>query len=143
MSSQSVAEPPLSDPEVFPSEKVIAAYLGKYMPLWVEFTGHLHEMSLVGEWRYYRDGKRWLFKANKKARTICWSSLIEGSFRVTCYFGAKAADAIAKSDLPDELKMQYSEGKRYGKIRAITVPIKRKRDMKAVRELLAVKELAK
>jgi hypothetical protein len=44
-----------------------------------------------------------------------------GDFRTICHFTDEAARAIAASMISDALKKQYKSGKRYGKIRRITI----------------------
>lgn len=132
----------LSDPETFPSEKVIFSHIGRTKPLWKAFFAQLggRYPTAAPEWRYYRDGKSWLLKVTKKTKTLCWVSLLPGSFRVTFYFADKAASPIAESDLPADLKEQFTQGKHYGKIRALTVHVQRKEDLDSVATLLALKD---
>ena len=58
--------------------------------------------------------------------------------RITAYFTDKATDAIQASALPDELKEQFATGRSYGKLRAITITFRTKRDVEAAKVLVAL-----
>ena len=78
-----------------------------------------------------------------KSKTIFWLSVIKGSFRITFYFTDKAENALFKSTLSDELKKQFKEGKRFGKIRGITILFKNKKDIEDAKELINIKRSLK
>ncbi len=80
-----------------------------------------------------------MFKAIRKKKTVFWLSVIKNAFRITFYFTDKAEQIIADSPISDELKKQFKEGKRYNKIRGITVVFKNKKDVEYVKELIGIK----
>ena len=82
-------------------------------------------------------------KVTFRKKTLCWVSVDAGSFRMTFYFADKAASLIADSDIPAELKEQFATGRRFGKIRGITVQVTRKADVQAACSLMAIKTQAK
>jgi hypothetical protein len=100
---------------------------------------HRDHPDFTEQWRYYRDGKSWLLKVSRKARTVFWLSIVEGSFRITFYFTGKAAPAISKSSLSDELKRQYRGGRRSGKLCGLTILFKNRRDVEYAKQLIALK----
>jgi hypothetical protein len=134
-------QPVLADKNQFPTEEVIYSHIGKSKQLWLSLFGYIHENhpDFIEQWRYYLDGKSWLLKVSRKAKTIFWLSIVEGSFRTTFYFADKAEEAIAKSSLSDELKKQYRNGKRHGKIRGLTILYKNRRDVEYAKELIEIK----
>jgi hypothetical protein len=134
-------QPMLHDPDVFPSDEIIFAHLGKARRLWEQVMERLVQVcpGAESQWRYYRDGKSWLLKVTFRKKTLCWVSLDDGSFRMTFYFTDKASSLIADSDLPTELKEQFATGRRSGKIRGITVRFTRKADVQAACRLMALK----
>ncbi|MCJ7629315.1 MAG: DUF3788 domain-containing protein, partial [Longimicrobiales bacterium] len=75
-------EPCLIDPDECPDDDVLERYLGETKPVWDSFLSFLKEAhpSFATEWRFYKDGNRWLFKVTKKKKTICWVSVSEGMF---------------------------------------------------------------
>jgi hypothetical protein len=131
----------LSDKSQYPSEEIIYSHLGKSKTLWLSLFEYIHQNypEISEEWRYYNDGKSWLLKATKKSKTVFWLSLIKNSFRTSFYFTDKAEPAIFSSTISDELKESYKEGKRYNKIRGITVIFKNKKDVEYAKELIGIK----
>ena len=131
----------LSDKNQFPTEEIIFSHIGKSKKLWLEIFNHIHKNhpDINEEWRYYNDGKSWLLKVTRKAKTVFWLSIIKNSFRMTFYFGDKAEDAILKSGISAELKKGFKEGKRYGKIRGITLVFKSKKEVEDAKLLIELK----
>jgi hypothetical protein len=135
-------EPPiLSDKNQFPSEEIIFSHIGKTKALWLSLFEQMHSNhpAFVEEWKFYNDGKRWLLKVTHKKKTIFWLSIIKGSFRTTFYFTDKAEEAIMASPISDELKEQFKTGKRYNRIRGLTISYKNKQDIEAARILIEIK----
>jgi hypothetical protein len=135
-------EPPiLTDKNQFPTEEIIYSHIGKTEPLWNSVFNFIHtnHPDISEEWRYYNDGKSWLLKVTRKSKTVFWLSIIKGSFRTTFYFTDKAEDAISASSISGKLKKQFSDAKRFGKIRSITIVFKNKKDIEDAKKLIALK----
>ena len=137
--------PVLGDKDQFPTEDIIFLHLGKTKNTWIKLFKFIHEKhsDFKEEWRYYNDGKSWLLKITKKTKTICWISIIKNGFRMTYYFGDKVEKLIKDSDLPKEYKGQFLNGKKFGKIRAITIIFKNDDDIKVAKILMEIKEKLK
>jgi hypothetical protein len=58
---------------------------------------------------------------------------------MTFYYTDKAEQAIENSSISDELKKNFKDGKRYNKIRGITVIFKNKKDVEYAKELIGIK----
>ncbi len=131
----------LSDKNRFPTEGVIFSHIGKSKVLWLSLFDYIHAShpDVAEEWRYYNDGKSWLLKVTRKKKTVFWLSLIGHSFRTTFYFGDAAEKAIRTSALSDDRKEQFRTGKKYGKIRGITVTVTKKKDIEDVKTLIKIK----
>lgn len=116
-------DPILNDPNQYPDEKVIFPIIGETKSLWVSFFDYIHtnHPDFKEEWRFYKDGKSWLLKITRKAKTIFWLSLIQDGFGITFYFSDKAENDILNSELSAELKKRFKNGKHYGKIRGLTI----------------------
>jgi hypothetical protein len=134
-------QPVLSDKNQFPTEDVIFLYIGRTKTLWISFFEYIHSnhQDFTEEWRYYNDGKSWLMKIQRKAKTVFWLSVIKNSFRISFYFSDKASRAIAESNISEELKTQFRDGKSYGKIKGITIVFKNKKDIKYAKSLIDIK----
>ncbi len=138
-------KPCLNDQKEYPDDPVLSRHLGESKNAWdafMEILTNEHPSSRT-EWRYYKDGSSWLFKVTKKAKTICWVSVWPGLFKTTFYFGDKAEGLILDSMIGKEFKDQFVNGRRFGKIRAITVEIRYPEDLATNLELMRIKELVK
>ncbi len=62
---------------------------------------------------------------------------------MTFYFSDKAEELIASSKLKKEYIDQFTLGQRCGKIRGVTVTVKKATDLKAIRTLIDIKEQLK
>ena len=135
----------LSDPEQSPDDEILSGCLKRAKATWDGFLSLLEESypAFSAEWRYYRDGKSWLYKVTKKKKTICWVSVWAGAFKVTFYLSDKAEELITASKLNTECIDQFVHGRRYGKIRGVTVIARKKADLKAIRTLIEIKEQLK
>jgi hypothetical protein len=134
-------KPILNDPDQYPTEELIYSCIGRRKALWISFFNTLHEQhpDFSEEWRYYNDGKNWLMKVTRKAKTIFWLSVWKNAFKITFYFSDKAEELINHSDIPDDLKTEFRNGKRYGKIRGLTIVFSKKKDIEYAESLIAVR----
>ena len=137
----SVEKPILKDPDQYPTEEVIYSCIGKRKAMWISFfdTLHEHHPDFLEEWRYYNDGKNWLMKVTRKSKTIFWLSVWKNAFKIGFYFSDKAEALIEQSDIPDELKAAFKNGKRYGKIRGLTIVFRKKKDIEYADSLIAIR----
>ena len=131
----------LSDPAVIPDDALLTRLLGEKMEWWNHIMNHTiqHYSAVTPVWRYYNDGKQWLFRLLRKKDTIFWVSLIDDTFRMTLYFPDKAEPLILASKVPEEVKSSFTEGKHYGKIRGLTIRIDSPLDLETVKELTSIK----
>ena len=131
----------LTDKDEFPTEEIIFSHIGNTRTHWDTVFNHIRENhpEFASEWRYYKDGQSWLMKTTRKSKTIYWLSVVKGCFNITFYFGDKAEPNIMDSNIPKSIKESFKSGKRFGKIRAITIPMKNKKDVEAVKLLIEIK----
>ena len=135
-------EPCLIDPDEYPDDEVLERHLGETKPVWdsfLSFIGEAHP-SFATEWRFYKDGKRWLFKVTKKKKTISCVSVFEGTFSTTFYFTDRVEELLKKSDLKPEYLEQFRNAKKYGKIRPLTVDILDPADLEMTEILIRIRE---
>ena len=138
-------KPCLNDKNEYPDDDVLGRYLGKVKSTWDSFMDFLKESypAFSGQWRYYNDGKSWLYKLTKKKKTVSWISVYHNKFKTTFYFPDKAEELIKASKLRKEYIEKFINGKKYGKIRGITIEIKKPTDLKATKTLIEIKEQVK
>jgi hypothetical protein len=137
----STEKPILSDPMVNPDNELISAILGDKMIWWNTIMDHTMTSypNVTPIWRYYNDGKQWLFRLLKKKDTIFWTTLFEDTFRITFYFPDRVEPLIEASNLPVKMKEDFFTGHKYGKIRGMTVKMESQQDIEKVLELVAIK----
>ncbi len=131
----------LTDKNQFPTEEIIFSHIGKSKTFWKSIFKYIHTTypDITEQWNYYNDGKSWLMKITKKSKTIFWLSIVQDSIRITFYFGDKAEQFIMDSKLSDELKSQFKDGKRFGKIRGLTLLLNSEKNIEFVKELISIK----
>ncbi len=138
-------KPVLCDPNEYPNDDVLRRHLGRAMASWQALMAHIqqHDPALSGEWRYYEDGKNWLYKTTYKKLTLCWAVVLRGKFKTTCYFPDRAEPAITGSKLPRAFIDQYLNGRRYGKTRAISVDVHKLADLEVTKQVMEIRLLVK
>ena len=131
----------LGDPMVTPGDELLNALLGEKMVWWNTIMNNTLQNypSVTSVWKYYNDGKQWLFRLLQKKNTIFWVSLIDDSFRTTFYFPQKAESLISQSSLPIGMKDAFMDAKWFGKIRGITVKVNSPEDVENVLTLVSLK----
>lgn len=131
----------LWDKNQYPSDEVIFSHIGKSKQLWISFFDYIHSNhpDFTEEWRYYNDGKSWLMKVQRKAQTVFWLSLFEKTFRISFYYTDRAEKTILDSDISEELKNVFTNGKSYGKLRGMTIIFKKKKDIEYAKTLIGIK----
>ena len=131
----------LADKEIYPSDDVIFSIIGDKKVFWQRIINYMsaNYKDSSGEWRFYNDGKRWLFKMVYKKKTVFWCGLISGTFRITFYLGNKAESIIENSDLSQNVKEEFINAKKYGLIRPVTFIIKDSEDVDNVLKMIDLK----
>jgi hypothetical protein len=105
----------LRDETVFPDDAVLERVLGPSFPRYGRLLSLFGRLGLTHEWRYYRDGKAWLCKVQKKTRTIVWMSAWPGFMKATVYFPEKDTAGIFDLPLREETKTRIRNTKNVGK----------------------------
>lgn len=87
----------LRNPEIQPTNEIIAGGLGAAYKIYTKFVKELEHYDItLMDWRFYNDGKAWLSKGEyiwttprgtNKVKPICWISVWRGFFRVSFFFG--------------------------------------------------------
>jgi hypothetical protein len=134
-------KPVLSDKDVFPSDELLRSIIGDKMVLWLKLINYVKDnyKDITGVWRFYNDGRQWLFKIQQKKKTIFWASVLKDTFRITFYFGNKAEPFIEGSILPQEIKDSFRDARRFGTLRPISTIVKENQDFDNILKLIDVK----
>lgn len=127
----------LTDPNVQPTDELIASIIGENTVYWQQLIDYLYDnhTDISEQWRYYTDGKSWLYRTLRKKKTIYWAGIQKDTFRVSFLFPEKAERLIGESDLNESIKEEYRTAKRNSFGRAITVVVHSREDVEQVVKL--------
>jgi hypothetical protein len=134
-------KPVLGDKNIYPSDDILFSIIGDKRVVWEKILSYADEncKNITTEWRYYNDGKQWLFKMQQKKKTLFWTSVLKDTFRITFYFGDKAEPLIEESNLPQNIKDGFRDARRYGAIRPVTTIITGVHDLENIFQLIDIK----
>ena len=120
----------LRDADVYPDDEVLKATLGRAYSSYRALLGLFAENEMTREWRFYRDGKAWLCKVQKKKRTIVWMSAWKGFIKAVIYFPERYMERVYSIDLSDATKENLKQAAAVGKSRACVFEIRNKKILK-------------
>ncbi|MDC7125209.1 MAG: DUF3788 family protein [Spirochaetales bacterium] len=134
--------PILKDKDLFPDNDVLKYALKDDFKIFQEFettiTNEVHK--LVGEWRYYNDGKAWNYKALYKKKTVFWLSVISTGFTVTFYFNEKNYKGIFDLSIEDSIKDDFKKMELVGKLHPLQISVKNKNQISDIQEIIEYKK---
>ena len=114
----------LRDESVFPDKEALEKILGESYKAYENLTNLFESLGLRQEWRYYKDGKAWLCKVQKKKKTIVWLSVWEGYVQAAIYFPVRLQNDVLELEIQQKLKDSFLETKNVGKTKPFIVKIK-------------------
>lgn len=92
----------IGDETIYPDDEVLKEVLGASFEQYIKLLDLFKENQMEHTWRYYRDGKAWLCKVQRKKITIIWMSAWKGFMKATIYIPSKHIDQIYGLDLSKE-----------------------------------------
>jgi len=128
-----------TDPSAAPDEVRLERVLGASYEAYRGLLGIFEKHGLTYEWRYYSDGKAWLCKVRKAARTIVWMSAWHGFVKATLYFPQKYIDGIYDLDIPESEKEKARSAANVGKSKPCTYEIRDPDTLRTVETMIAYK----
>ena len=114
----------LRDENTFPDEQVLKSVLGDGYAAYCELIKLFDDNGMTHEWRFYRDGKAWLCKVQKKKRTIVWMSAWKDFMKATIYVHDKDMEGVYNLDISEEHKERFRALKKMGKSTACIFEIR-------------------
>jgi hypothetical protein len=131
----------LTDPNVHPSEDVIYPIIGENRIYWEQLLDHLYDnhFDITEEWRYYNDGKSWLYRALRKKKTIYWIGIIQDTFRISFWLSEKSESLINASDLSENIKEDFRNARRFKIGRCVSIEVRTPEDYENVIKLVELK----
>jgi len=129
----------LTDPAVYPDEQVLHGVLGKSYNAYCRLLKLFDDHEMEYTWRYYKDGKAWLCKVQKKKRTIVWMSAWKGYVKATIYFPEKYIDEIYRLDIGEETVHRIKKTKNTGKSKPCIFEIRNTELLKDIGKVIEYK----
>lgn len=135
----------LTDPLVQPTEEIIFSIIGNNKIFWEELINFLYDnySDISEQWRFYQDGKSWLYRTLRKKKTIYWIGIQKDTFRVSFWFGEKAEPVIEASSLSESVKENYRNARRFKIGRCITIIVRNSEDMDSLKKLIELKQIVR
>jgi hypothetical protein len=99
-----------------------------------------HNDDLRPEWKYYGAKHGWSLKLFHGKRNLCFISPHDGHWSIGFVLGDRAVDAVLRSDLPDPLKQQLRDARRYAEGRGLRLTIRSDPDLDPAQTLLDLKQ---
>lgn len=114
----------MRDETIIPDDNVLSGIFGESFPAYQALIKLFDENQLSHGWRFYKDGKAWLCKVQKKDKTIVWMSAWKGCAHATIYFPEKYIDQIYTLDISEERKQIIRDTKNTGKSKPCTFEVR-------------------
>ena len=105
----------LKDENIYPDDSVLSQVLGQSFDAYRALLELFSRNQITHEWRYYRDGKAWLCKVQKKKKTIVWMSAWDGFIKATIYFPERYLEELLALKISELMKEKIRSVKRVGK----------------------------
>lgn len=131
----------LSDNTVKPNDEIIFSIIGDKDLLWKQTFSFLYDNNkdISVEWKYSNCGKEWFCQTLKKKKPLFWIKILKDTFRIAFWFGDKLEPIILQSDLPDIIKIEFKNAKRFNKARCIHIDMADSKDFENVKKLIGLK----
>ena len=129
----------LRDEAIYPDNGVLCAVLGKSFEAYLSLLDLYKKNDLVNEWRYYKDGKAWLGKVQKKKKTIVWMSVWKGYTQAAIYFPVRLLNDILALDISEGQKEKIRTTKNVGKSKPCIFDIRDQNDLVDLEKAIQLK----
>ena len=132
----------LNDKSIKPNDDIIFSIIGDTELLWKQIFSYLFDNSknISVNWKYSDCGKYWVCVVLKKKETIFRLHIIKmNSFSLAFPFGDKLEPIILSSKLPDSIKSDFVNAKKYNSTRYISIEVEDSKDIENVKKLIDIK----
>ena len=129
------------DKNVKPDEKALLKALGKPSMHWKKIKSNLETDygELIEDWKYYGQKTGWLLKVLRKKRNLFFCIPVKDGFQIAFTFGDNPVCAVESSDLPEEIKEELKNARKYAEGRGLRIDVKSVRDVENIRKLVEIK----
>ncbi len=137
-----MSEAILNDKSVKPNDDLIFSIIGDTELLWKQTFSYLFDNSkdISVNWKYSDCGRYWVCVAQKKKDTIFRLHILKmNSFSLAFPFGDKLESLVLQSQLPDSIKSDFINSKKYNSTRYISIEVEDSKDFENVKKLIDIK----
>lgn len=129
------------DKELMPTDKDLAAKLGKTYALWKQLHDFVlnHYPKGLCEWNYGGKKFGWSYCIKDKKRAIVYLLPRDGFFKAAFVFGDAAVKEIEGSDIAPDIKKELAEAAKYAEGRGIRIDVKNDLIVEDIKKLVEVK----
>lgn len=124
-----------------PDSKKLSAVLGSSFPLWEEIKSSVEKEhgAVDEEWKFYGAKIGWTLKLLLNKRNLFFFTAHDRYFILSFVFGEKAVKEVEKSDVPEKIKSDLKNARKYAEGRGVRVEVKKRSQIGAVLKLAAIK----
>ena len=124
-----------------PTKQMLAKAIGKQYQLWTDIAEHVVEKypKAIEEWKYPGVKYGWSFRLKDKKRNIIYMMPSDGYIMVAFVFGDKGVDDVQESSLPQSIKDELRNAKKYVEGRGIRLQVRIKADVANIKTLADIK----
>lgn len=95
--------------------------------------------DLKPEWKFYNKKSGWILKLFYKKRNVLFIVPCKKYFKTAFTFGEKAADLVFNSELPETIRKELIEARKYAEGRTIQIKVKNVDDCTNILSLIQIK----
>ena len=94
---------------------------------------------LKPEWKYYNEKSGWILKMFNYKRNVLFVVPFDNYFRIAFTFGEKATEIVFSSNIPESIKKDLFETKKFVEGRTIRIDVKNETDLDHILTLIKIK----
>lgn len=130
-----------NDKRVVPDEAALASEIGQSKEYFDRICTFIEQETgqLTREWKHYGLKSGWTLKLLSKKRNLLFVGPERGYFVVAFVFGDRAVDAVVKSHLPESIKNELLNARKYAEGRGIRLEIRDGNELESVLQLIRIK----
>ncbi len=127
--------------DVKPDKRMLADALGTTFKYWKDIKSNLEKDfgTLTEEWKYYGKNTWWVMKLVSRTRNMFFFTPCDKFFRISFIFGDRAVTAVENSELPENIKSELKNAKKFVEGRGLHINVNVQSDVKIVLKLAAIK----
>ena len=130
-----------NDKQVMPNEATLASEIGETKAVLDRICRFIEEETgqLTLEWKHYGKTAGWTLKLLSKKRNLLFVGPESGYFIIAFVFGDRAVEAVMKSQLPETIKTELTNARKYAEGRGIRFEIRDDSELENVLQLIRIK----